>query len=129
MKTYASYYTNTQCLKEQCALLDGKLHGNYFRYSQCGKLIEKLHYQAGQLHGICRIYDKEGQLKQLARYRNGWLNGRMLIYQDGQLHAIIPFVAGKKSGVMLIIDDERNVISKLQFKDDKQLDNAIVRVS
>ena len=61
------------------------MHGESLRYTDQGKLIEKVPYEEGEIHGEIFYYHNDGVIRETGFYDHGKRVGRWEFYIDGEL--------------------------------------------
>lgn len=75
-------------LLEMGSYKNGRLDGQYLRWSLQGVLVEESHFRDGQFHGLQRQWDLEGKLYRIIEYKHGAFHGRYMSRDNNEMNVI-----------------------------------------
>lgn len=94
-------FTENGKLKIEANYLGNKLHGNFIRYDEQGRVLSKETYDQGILKGPAEYYSYTNQhiLKTTCSYKNALLDGEWtLTQQDGTVRERTTYTRGRQNG-------------------------------
>jgi antitoxin component YwqK of YwqJK toxin-antitoxin module len=89
-------------------------------YHPNGNLHTVSHYSGQVLHGQQTKYTASGKPLMELNWNHGVLDGSKIIYRNGSVVAVIPYVNGQKHGIELHYDDLANLTAEIEWRNDQK---------
>jgi antitoxin component YwqK of YwqJK toxin-antitoxin module len=117
--TMIHFFEESNKMKSQISIIDGKWHGEKTDYYESGEVERKTTYINGVPHGTTYVYHENGALQGQTSYENGELNGDWLQYHpNGKILGKGKYLKGLIHGETIWYDPEGNVSNfyKIELK-------------
>lgn len=104
-------------IRTQATYKNGLADGNYIRYSDEGRMLERGVHRAGKMHGRWEHFDDEGALKDQTLWRDGVPNGPFDFYfPNGKKKASGAYLNGELSGKWAEWDSEGRLSQSGEYR-------------
>lgn len=103
--------------KMEYILLNNKLHGPVFFFTESGRLLGKDSFKEGLQDGESLFFYHSGALYAVRHFQNGLLDGEQkYYYKNGLQKSILPYVQGRLDGTVQLFYPNGKLKRELSFK-------------
>lgn len=97
---------------------EGKLEGEYLKFTTQGEILARMFYKEGELHGPSTCYNQKGEVTACSWYIEGLREGKSWqYYLSGNLYSLQRYKKGLLEGFQEYYDEEGYLKSLLHYKE------------
>lgn len=115
------YHQDSNIIKEQCTLKNGKRHGKSYNYSEDGKLNSIITFINGEMTGSATWYHENEEPSVIGNFINGKENGLFTVYDMfGNKTKELNYKNGVRNGKYTLFNSDGGILETGNYIDNKK---------